>query len=105
MSQIQELLKAAQVIKPQSTDSSKKTEGGKEIPNVSFGETVGNFLKEVNESSKVATNEVADVIQGNSENLTEAMVKSQEAKINFELLLEIRNKLLESYKEVQRMQI
>ena len=45
------------------------------------------------------------VINGESENLHEAMASLEEASLSFQLMLEIRNKLLESYKEVERMQI
>jgi flagellar hook-basal body complex protein FliE len=33
------------------------------------------------------------------------MVAAEEAKLSFELMLEIRNKLLESYQELMRMQV
>jgi len=105
MSQIQDLLRSIQVTKPQGSKATGGKESGGNVSELSFGETVGNFLKEVNESSSTATKEVANIIQGNSEDLAQAMIRSEEAKINFELMLEIRNKLLDSYKEIQRMQI
>jgi flagellar hook-basal body complex protein FliE len=33
------------------------------------------------------------------------MVAAEEAQLAFELLLEVRNKLLESYQEIMRMQV
>ncbi len=73
--------------------------------NVSFSDTIKDFLSAVNQSQKEAGSKVADVVTGKSENLAEAMTKLEESKLNFQLLLEIRSRLLDSYKEIQRMQV
>jgi len=70
-----------------------------------FGETISDFLKAVNNDQKESSQQVQDVIQGKSENLHEAMAKLEESKLSFQLMLEIRNKLLDSYKEIERMQV
>lgn len=72
---------------------------------VSFSETIKDFLSAVNQSQKTAGEKVADVVEGKSENLAEAMTRLEESKLNFQLLLEIRSRLLDSYKEIQRMQV
>lgn len=70
-----------------------------------FSDVVENFIERVNESQIDAQEKVSDVIQGKSENLVEAMIALEEARLSFSLMLEIRNKLLESYQEIQRMQV
>ena len=72
---------------------------------ISFGETIENFLDAVNVSQIDAKEKVSNVVTGQSENLHEAMAKVEEAKISFTLMLEIRNKLLQSFQEIQRMQV
>jgi flagellar hook-basal body complex protein FliE len=71
----------------------------------SFGDTIGDFLKTVNESQKESADAVTDIIQGKSENLHEAMAQLEESRLSFQLMLEIRNKLLESYQEIKRLQV
>lgn len=71
----------------------------------SFGDTISEFVKAVNDSQKNAASEVADIIQGRSQNLHQAMATLEEAKLSFQLMLEVRNKLLESYQELSRMQV
>ena len=71
----------------------------------SFGDTISEFVKAVNDSQKNAAQEVADIIQGRSQNLHQAMATLEEAKLSFQLMLEVRNKLLESYQELSRMQV
>lgn len=88
--------KFAAVEKQNSADSAKIK---------SFGDTISEFVKAVNDSQKNAASEVADIIQGRSQNLHQAMATLEEAKLSFQLMLEVRNKLLESYQELSRMQV
>ncbi len=70
-----------------------------------FGETISDFVQAVDDAQKNASVETADIIQGKSQNLHQAMASLEESRLSFQLMIEIRNKLLESYKEVQRMQV
>lgn len=83
----------------------KQVSNAAEKPTKDFGATISDFLKAVNQSQKESAQKVADVIQGKSENLHEAMAMLEESKLSFQLMLEIRNKLLDSYKEIERMQV
>lgn len=70
-----------------------------------FGSTIADFVEAVNNAQKQSAKEVSDVIQGKSDNLHQAMATMEEARLSFQLMLEIRNKVLESYQEVKRMQV
>ena len=83
----------------------KQTQNTDKTKQKDFGDTISDFLKAVNESQNASAQKVSDVIQGKSENLHEAMIMLEESKLSFQLMLEIRNKLLESYQELERMQI
>lgn len=86
-------------------NNSKQTANTKETNQKDFGDTISDFLKAVNDTQKESAQKVSDVIQGKSENLHEAMMMLEESKLSFQLMLEIRNKLLDSYKEIERMQV
>ena len=83
----------------------KKTQGTEETGSRDFGKTISDFIRAVNEDQKIASKEVDDVILGKSENLHEAMASMEEARLSFQLMVEVRNKLMESYKTLQRMQV
>lgn len=83
---------------------SQDKENINEIKN-SFGNTMSNFLDAVNNDQIDAKEAVADILTGKSENLHEAMAKVEESKLSFELMIEIRNKLLEGFKEIERMPV
>jgi len=70
-----------------------------------FSEMFERFVKGVDYKKKVAKNEVQDLILGKSDNIHEAMVKVQEAGVAFNLMIQVRNKLVESYKELMRMRV
>jgi len=77
----------------------------KENPKNSFGETLKELLTTVNNDQHTAAQKVQEIITGQSQNLAEAMTALEESRLSFQLMLEIRNKLVESYQEINRMQI
>lgn len=72
-------------------------------PSASFG--INSLIKDVDDAAKKAQSIRSDVLSGGGGNLHQAMIASQEASVSFKLLVEMRNKLLETYQELMRMQI
>ena len=70
-----------------------------------FAQMFENFIKGVDQKKKISKKETQDLILGRSDNIHEAVVKSQEAGVAFNLMIEVRNKLVDSYKELMRMQV
>lgn len=70
-----------------------------------FTQMFEQFIKGVDRKKKISARETQDLILGRSDNIHEAVVKSQEAGVAFNLMIEVRNKLVESYKELMRMQV
>ncbi len=70
-----------------------------------FGDTITDFIQSVNAAAKDAGGKSMDIVQGRSDNIQEAMAALEESGLSFKLMVEIRNKLLESYKEVERMSV
>ena len=70
-----------------------------------FADMCEKFVKGVDQKKKVSAQQTQDLILGRSDNIHEAVVKSEEAKVAFNLMIEVRNKLVDSYKELMRMQV
>lgn len=70
-----------------------------------FAQMFESFVKGVDQKKKISARETQDLILGRSDNIHEAVVKSQEAGVAFNLMIEVRNKLVDSYKELMRMQV
>jgi hypothetical protein len=47
----------------------------------------------------------AELATGEVDNLHQVMLKLDEAKLSFQLMVQVRNKLLEAYQDILRMQV
>jgi flagellar hook-basal body complex protein FliE len=70
-----------------------------------FSDMLGGFVREVNAKQAAAGDAVEGVLTGQNVPLHQAMIAMEEANVSFQLMVEVRNKLLESYQELMRMQI
>jgi len=77
----------------------------KEESKISFLDLLQNFIKDVNNDLINAKNIEQDLSLGKIQNIQDAMYQIEKADISFRLLTEIRNKALESYQEIMRMQV
>ena len=75
------------------------------IENSGFGATLTDFIKDVNQSQLDSSNMVQDFVSGKGVELHEVMIAGEKAKTNVELLMEIRNKAVDMFKELTRIQI
>lgn len=64
-----------------------------------------NSFDEVNKSLQSADKLATDLAVGKNENLHEAMIGMEKAEASFKLLVQVRNRALEAYHEVMRMQV
>jgi len=71
----------------------------------SFKDTLKQFVDSVNGLQQQASSAQSSFLNGEITDVHQVMVAVEEANVAFELLMEIRNKLLEAYQQVQRMPI
>jgi flagellar hook-basal body complex protein FliE len=71
----------------------------------SFADFLGQMVRDVNAKQAHASETVNGVLSGQNVPLHQAMISIEEASVSFQLMVEVRNKLLESYQELMRMQI
>jgi flagellar hook-basal body complex protein FliE len=62
-------------------------------------------LDEVNEKQITAEKTTESFIKGDGAEVHEVLLSTQEAKMSLELAVQVRNKLVEAYQEINRMQI
>lgn len=71
----------------------------------SFGATLAQFVQEVNAKQLNSREHVSALQRGEDIPLHQVVIAMEEASVSFQLMVEVRNKLLESYQELMRMQI
>lgn len=69
------------------------------------GGVVGEVIRAVDSQQKEANAMRTAFLAGESGNLHQTMIASQEASVSFTLMVEMRNKVLEAYQELMRIQI
>ncbi|HEY1763999.1 MAG TPA: flagellar hook-basal body complex protein FliE [Opitutaceae bacterium] len=73
-------------------------------PTQSFGQVVDGLLSTVSAKQAEANQVTQNVLMGDSGQLHQSVIAMQEASVSFSLMVEVRNKLVESYQELMRMQ-
>jgi len=73
--------------------------------NNSFGEMLTQAITDVNKLQSEAGKAVETMVSGESTDLHEVMIAVEKARTSFDLLMEVRNKTLDMYRELMRMQV
>lgn len=73
--------------------------------NVSFGETLKNFVNDVNNTQFEAKTSVDRLLTGEIKDIHDVMIAVEKAGVSFELMMEVRNKMIDAYNEFMRMQV
>ena len=71
----------------------------------SFSDTFSNVIKDVNQDQKEWQSTIQDFVSGNGVELHQVMIAGEKAKTSLELLMQIRNKALDMFKELTRIPI
>lgn len=71
----------------------------------SFGDTFSNALKDVNQDQLDSQSTIKDFVAGNGVELHQVMIAGEKAKTSLELLMQVRNKALDMFKELTRIPI
>lgn len=70
-----------------------------------FGDTLGRALDGLNRLQHDAHQATLAVARGDRVNMTDALLSVEKANISFQFALQVRNKLLEAYQDIMRMQV
>jgi flagellar hook-basal body complex protein FliE len=71
----------------------------------SFGDVLSDAINSVDQTMKNSDTKVQEFVAGETNNVHDVMISMQRAKLSFDLMVEVRNKVVETYQDVSRMQI
>jgi flagellar hook-basal body complex protein FliE len=83
----------------QATQSSSSSTGA------GFEGMLGDLVNEVSQKQSAANDAVSGLMSGKNVSLHQTMISMEEANVSFQMMVEVRNKLLDSYQELMRMQV
>ena len=72
---------------------------------VSFGDTLTKAIKDVNSLQQESGKAVNQMVAGENVDLHDVMIAVEKAKTSFDLLMEVRNKAIDAYRELMRIQV
>lgn len=70
-----------------------------------FGDLFSQGMAQVNEGLIASQVDMQRLATGDLQNLHQIMIRLEESKLSFQLMLQVRNRLLEAYQDVMKMQI
>jgi flagellar hook-basal body complex protein FliE len=70
----------------------------------SFAESLRSALDEMGDLQSDASTKVASVLEGNGGDVHSALIAVEKADLSFQLMLQVRNKIVSAYQEISRMQ-
>ncbi|WP_457592305.1 flagellar hook-basal body complex protein FliE [Hydrogenimonas sp.] len=88
-----------------SNDLLKNDKGVDKSQESSFGEVLKESLEEVNDLQKKGEEAMSDIATGQVKDLHQAALAIGKAEMSMKLMLEVRNKAINAYKEILRTQI
>lgn len=73
--------------------------------NTAFSEVLSNAIGKVNELELNANNNIESLIKGEDISMHEVMLSMQESQLSLQALIEVRNKVVEAYQEISKLQL
>lgn len=74
-----------------------------EAPDRSFGDLVGDAVRDVDARAKDAAVQAKDLAAGRSHDIHGTMLAVEQAGVSMRLLGSVRNRMVEAYREIMRM--
>lgn len=72
---------------------------------IKFDDILKNFVNDVNDMQMIAKESIEKLSAGEITDVHQVMVAVEKAGVSFDLMMEIRNKMMEAYQEIMRMQV
>jgi flagellar hook-basal body complex protein FliE len=69
-----------------------------------FGGVLKNALSQVNQLSGGAEQQIGSLLQGGNADMSTVMIAVEKADVAFQLMMQVRNKIVSAYQDVEKMQ-
>lgn len=71
----------------------------------SFSKVIGDVINNVNDKQIESNNMIDSFIKGEDVTMHDVMLSMQESQMSMQLLIEMRNKMVEAYQEINKVQL
>jgi flagellar hook-basal body complex protein FliE len=77
---------------------------GTQAAGKSFGQQLESAVSDIELQQQDAQYKVSSMLAGDGGDVHDAMIAVQKADLSFQLMLQVRNKVVQAYQEIERMQ-
>ena len=70
----------------------------------SFGKILTNYLDQVSQLQQESNESIQGLVSGKHANIHQTMIATEKSSVAFELLMQVRNKAIDAYEKIMRMQ-
>jgi flagellar hook-basal body complex protein FliE len=70
-----------------------------------FSQVLKETLEEVDLAHKTSNQGIQEILAGDVKDVHSAMIALQKADLSFQMMVQVRNKLVDAYHEIMRMQV
>ena len=70
-----------------------------------FGALLKDAISTVNDLSQQSSREVEKIMTGETDDLHTAVIAMQRADVSFQMMMQVRNKIVQAYQEILRMPV
>jgi len=68
-----------------------------------FSSTLQTAVEQINELQSDAQSKVAGLLNGNGEDIHSAMLAVEKANVSFEMMVQVRNRIVQAYQTISQM--
>ena len=83
---------------PSALDAGSDSEGW------NFGDVLKNAVSSVDQMSNTANTQVNNLLQGGGGDMSSVMIAVEKADVSFQLMMQVRNKIVSAYQDIEKMQ-
>jgi flagellar hook-basal body complex protein FliE len=69
-----------------------------------FGGVLKNALQQVNQLGGGAEQQIGSLLQGGNADMSSVMIAVEKADVAFQLMMQVRNKIVSAYQDIEKMQ-
>ncbi len=79
-------------------------ESTSEATGSSFASVLSNAVHTVDQLHDSAASQVSNLLQGGGADLNNVMIAVEKADVSFQLMMQVRNKIVSAYQDIEKMQ-
>ncbi len=89
---------------PNYVPSTPATDTGADAGGASFSDVLKNAVNTVDSLNDNAAAQVNNLLQGGGGDINSVMIAVEKADVSFQLMMQVRNKIVNAYQDIEKMQ-